>query len=131
MVCSQYECLVNVFLGCDSLFEESYALVEEGHQRLVDYESGLVLGLYHCLSERLDENAGRSDGCLGRLSSFDELHQFHGRHWIEEVEAQDLVVSIRGLRAPGKAYRRGSRGEDRPLRRAFVDCREDHLFALR
>src|SRR5438034_8890340 len=116
MVCSQYECLVNVFLGCDSLFEESYALVEEGHQRLVDYESGLVLGLYHCLSERLDENAGRSDGCLGRSSSFDELHQFHGRHWIDEVEAQDLVVSIRGFREPGNAYRRGIRGEDRLLR---------------
>src|SRR5438046_4126238 len=105
MICSQYECLVNVFLGCDSLFEESYALVEEGHQRLVDYESGLVLGLYHCLSERLDENAGRSEGCLGRLSSFDELHQFHGRHWIEEVDAQDRVGSLLGRRAPWKSLR--------------------------
>src|SRR5207247_10088023 len=94
MICSQYECLVNVFLACDSLFEESYALVEEGHQRLVDYVCGLVLGLYHCLSERLDENAGRSDGCLGRSSSYDQLHQFHVQHCIDEVEAQDLARAL-------------------------------------
>src|SRR6266487_126813 len=131
MVSSEYEGLVDVFLGCDSLFEESDALVEERHQGFVDYETRLVLGLDYGFSERLDETAGCSDGCLGGLSSLDQFYQLHCWYGVEEVEAENLVGSVCRLREPGDAYRRSIRGEDSILRRVLVDCREYLLLDLR
>ncbi len=127
----------------DALIERVDRLVDHRQQNAVDDEGGEILRHRDLLAELGDELLGRFEGGVIGGDAADHLDQFHQRHRIHEMDADEALRPVGrggqpgnrdrggvGADDGGRLERRTQRGEDLALDVFLLGRRLDHQIAI-
>ena len=110
VVAAQLHSNIDIFCGGNAFLQNANAFIAIGDQDLVDHKAGSLVDNHRGLADLGGEVLDVVHQVSGGVAAGNDLHQLHGRHRVEEVHTDQVM--LQPLAHLGDGQRGGVGGED-------------------